>query len=214
MGSAPGRRFSSPQGRMEAPPWLDRQKPLLCPPWTRLRNACKEVKGAPPEIFDLTRLADAGNEAALERLREVYAAMPSIVDSLSSLQYAAEQEILNSLGPGAAETFAEQARRMRKKLAGDSPSPLETLLINRVVLDWLHALKSEHQYQRRMNGTLSLAQAAFYDKHAERAQRRFLRAMTTLAHVRKLLSPTVQVNIAEQQVNVAGTINAGASTSA
>jgi hypothetical protein len=187
---------------------------LALPTVEAIAQRLREVKGAPPEVLELTRLADSGNEAALARLREVYAAMPSIVDSLSSLQYAAEREILNSLGPSAAETFAEQAHRMRKKLAGDSPSPLETLLINRIVLDWLHALKSEHQYQRRMNGTLSLAQAAFYDKQAERAQRRFLRATTTLAQVRRLLSPTVQVNIAEQQVNVAGTVNARASKTA
>jgi hypothetical protein len=82
--------------------------------------------------------------------------MPSIVDSLSSLQYAAEREILSSLGTSASETFAEQAQRMKKKLAGDNPSPLESLLVNRVVLDWLHALKCEHQYQRRLNGTISL----------------------------------------------------------
>jgi hypothetical protein len=35
--------------------------------------------------------------------------------------------------------------------------------------------------------------------------------MTTLANVRKLLILTVQVNIAEQQENVAGTVNAGGS---
>jgi hypothetical protein len=140
--------------------------------------------------------------------------MPSIVDSLSSLQYAAEQEMLTGLGPSAAETFAEQAHRRKKILAGDNPSPRESLLVNRDVLDWLHALTCEQQYQRRLNGTLPLAHAAYYDKQAERAQRRFLRAMTALAHVRKLLTPTVQVNIAEQQVNVAGTVNAGANTAA
>jgi hypothetical protein len=181
------------------------------PTVTEIALRVQEKEGAPPEILELIRRADTGDNSALDRLREVYAEMPSIVQWISDLQYAAEQEVLSTLGPGAVATFTEQARRMRAKLAGDNSSPLERLLVNRIVLDWLHALKCEIQYQRRLNGTLSLEQAAFYDKQAERAQRRFLRAMTTLAHVRKLLSPTVQVNIAEQQVNVAGTVNAGAS---
>ncbi len=45
---------------------------------------------------------------------------------------------------------------------------------------------------------------AFYQKWQERCHRRFLSACKTLAQVRKLLGVNVQINIAEQQVNVAG----------
>ena len=45
---------------------------------------------------------------------------------------------------------------------------------------------------------------AFYQKWQERSQRRFLSAVKALAQVRKLLGVNVQINFAEQQVNVAG----------
>ena len=43
-----------------------------------------------------------------------------------------------------------------------------------------------------------------YQKRQDRAHRRFLSSVKALAQVRRLLGPSVQVNIAEQQVNVAG----------
>ena len=41
-------------------------------------------------------------------------------------------------------------------------------------------------------------------KRLDRAQRRYLAASKTLAQMRKLRVPAVQVNIGEKQVNVAG----------
>lgn len=174
-----------------------------------LARSIADGRAVPPEFLALIRRADAGDAAALARLREAYAELPAIADHVSSLQYVAEREVLGAMGNGATETFAAQADRWRKRLAGDDPSPLERLLVNRVVLDWLHALRMEVLYQQKFNGSLSLAQGEFYAKQAERAQRRFLRSVTALAQVRRLLAPTLQVNIAERQVNVAGTVNAG-----
>jgi len=167
-----------------------------------------DAKGVPPEFITLIQQADAGNRAALERLRETYAELPSIADHMSSLQYHAEREALGGLGAGGAETFAAQADRWRKRLMGEDPTPLERLLVNRVVLDWLHALRMDLTYHQKFNGGLSLAQGEFYAKQAERAQRRLLRSTKALAEVRRLLGPNVQINVAEQQV-VAGTVNTG-----
>jgi len=45
------------------------------------------------------------------------------------------------------------------------------------------------------------------DRHRDRAHRRYLQAVKALAQVRKLLGASVtQVNIAENQVNVAGSL--------
>jgi hypothetical protein len=48
------------------------------------------------------------------------------------------------------------------------------------------------------------AQGDYWQKQQERAQRRYLAAMRTLAQVRRLFVPAVPVNIGENQVNVAG----------
>lgn len=169
-----------------------------------------ERDGRPPaDIFALAQRADAGDASALEALREVYARVPEIVRHLGGLQHAAEQEILKNLGASAAVTIAAQAKRLRERLAGEDPTPLESLLVSRLVLDWLAATKAEFLYHQKMAGTVSFEVATFYERQADKAQRRFLRAATALAYVRKLLTPAVQLNVAEQQVNIAGTVNAG-----
>ncbi len=41
-------------------------------------------------------------------------------------------------------------------------------------------------------------------RRIEQAERRYLRAIRELAQVRKIQQPTVQVNIGDKQINVAG----------
>jgi hypothetical protein len=50
---------------------------------------------------------------------------------------------------------------------------------------------------------LTLRQAEFHQKRITMAHNRYLSAIRTLAQVRRLGVPAVQVNIGEQQVNVA-----------
>ena len=51
---------------------------------------------------------------------------------------------------------------------------------------------------------MSLQQAAFHQARISKAQARYLAAIRTLAQVRRLGVPVVQVNIGGQQVNVTG----------
>ena len=84
------------------------------------------------------------------------------------------------------------------------------MLVNRVVVDQLHALKVEHLLHQKLNApSLSIAQGEYHHKQAERAQRRVVRSMKALAEVRRLLRPVMQVNLADQQVNVAGDVHTG-----
>ncbi len=164
-------------------------------------------------LLDLIRAADRGDKQALSHLRLIYEAVPAITDAVSSWQYSVERDIMGTAQPGATETLAAQANRLRKRLAGDDPSPLESVLVNRVVLDHLHALNCEQTLQQKLAGSVSLAQGEYFHKQAERAQRRLLRSTKALAEVRRLLRPTVQINVAEQQV-VAGTVNTGSNQTA
>ena len=51
---------------------------------------------------------------------------------------------------------------------------------------------------------MALELSLYYQKCIEKSERRYMSALRTLAVVRKLGVPTVQVNIAEKQVNMAG----------
>ena len=102
--------------------------------------------------------------------------------------------------------FQEGMRRklnsLRDELAGPNPTPLERILCERVALCWLDA----HAMDRLFSpvSEVSFKTAAYREDRRERTHRRFLSACKTLATVRRLPSPAVQINqvVARQQVNV------------
>jgi hypothetical protein len=92
---------------------------------------------------------------------------------------------------------------MRVEVAGDNPSPLERLLAERVVATWLEVQLFEGLYAVGMKDGTSI-QDDHRQKRLDRAHRRHLSAIRTLAQIRKL-GPAMQINIAEKQINTAGT---------
>ena len=82
--------------------------------------------------------------------------------------------------------------------------PLERLLIEHVALCWLRVQCVEQRYAQIMAKSITLEQGRYWESRLSASQRRYLRATETLARVRKLRLPPVQVNIGEKQVNVVG----------
>ena len=92
---------------------------------------------------------------------------------------------------------------MRSEVAGRDPSPLERLLAERVVACWLQLQHAEAIHVNGL-GELTMSESEYHQRRLDRLHRRYLSAIRTLAQVRKLLRPAVtQINVAEQQVNVA-----------
>lgn len=101
-----------------------------------------------------------------------------------------------------AATAADVAR-LRKKLEGSEPTPLERLLIDRIVLAWLQANYFDLREAMAIDDKhSSVAHLALGVKRQDRAHRRYLYALRQLAEVRRLQTPSVQVNVAQQQLNV------------
>ena len=98
------------------------------------------------------------------------------------------------------EGLRAKMEALRVELAG--PSPLERVLAERIVACWLHLYHLEMGYANK--DSISLELAAHYQRSIDRAHKRYLSAIKTLAVVRKLAVPVLQVNIARKQVNVAG----------
>ena len=67
---------------------------------------------------------------------------------------------------------------------------------------WLHL----HDLQLRFiqAESMPIARADYQQRAIDHAHRRYLSAIKTLATVRKLALPALQVNIARKQVNIAG----------
>jgi hypothetical protein len=151
--------------------------------------------------------ADRGDSKALAKLHELFDATPSLWDSVGDLAFQAEYsmlEVMAGQNTVVREAVSRKLRKMRKELAGPTPSPLEALLAERIAACWLHLQHAESIYaQAFKQGSIPLAVGDYHQRRLSRAQRRYVEAIRTLAQVRRLLTPVVQVNIAEQQVNLA-----------
>ena len=89
---------------------------------------------------------------------------------------------------------------------------IEQMLIENIIITWLRYQWAEFQLSIRMDREVSISIIEWWEKRTSAAQRRYLRAIETLARVRKLArnTPALQVNIATeggQQVNVGGDLN-------
>ena len=100
------------------------------------------------------------------------------------------------------EAQRRKCAALRRELAGEHPTPLKTLLVDRIVLSGLHLYYAEALYAQHLE-TFSLKQHEFYQWRLSLAQSRYLAAIRTLAQVKRLQAPAVQVNIAREQLNVA-----------
>ena len=93
---------------------------------------------------------------------------------------------------------------MRQSLGYDSASELQRLLIDRVVVCWLRVQQAENVKSGKDKEGHRRQWATVWERRLQMAHHNFLSACKTLAQVRKLLRPRIaQVNIGEQQVNVA-----------
>jgi hypothetical protein len=104
----------------------------------------------------------------------------------------------NVLGQEAVE---QELDRIRAELEGPNPTPIERLLAERASLCWFILNRYENAYANA-NGW-NISQADLQHRKIDKAHARFLSAVRTLAQVRKLALPTLQVNIGQNQVNMA-----------
>jgi hypothetical protein len=105
------------------------------------------------------------------------------------------------------ESIGRRVRELRRDLLGEAPSPLVRLLVDRVVCTWIGLAYSEAVHARTMLEQ-TFQQGEYYQERIVRYQRLHLAAVKALATIRRLeqrgpLVAVGQVNVAEQQVNVA-----------
>jgi hypothetical protein len=163
---------------------------------------------APKTGADLQALIDRAQKGDKTTLPALRAALkiPAVVDMLGGDLARHAQRTLIDKFSGKNLVFQESLRRkleiLRDELSGASPTPLERLLIEQVVACWLHLHHLEVVYADK--DSMPLALGAYYQRSLTAAQKRYLAAIKTLAAVRRLALPVLQLNIARQQVNLAG----------
>ena len=92
-----------------------------------------------------------------------------------------------------------------RELAGSNPSALERIMTEQTALCWLKLQYFEQRYAARLNrqpqDRLGFQKEEFYQKQVARAQKQLESSLKTLALIRRLQLPQMQINVAEKQVN-------------
>jgi hypothetical protein len=99
------------------------------------------------------------------------------------------------------EALTRKLHNLRTELSGPAPTPVERLLVERIVTCWLQLQYVDVRFAQAKD--LSPSQADFHQRRINHAHKRFLSAVKTLATVRRLAVPVLigQVNVAGKQVN-------------
>ena len=156
------------------------------------------------EFNQIVERASHGDAEVLPVIRKLVRDWPAFAPTYgANLNETVEQSFIEKLG-GENLAFAEslkwKLKGMRTELAGPSVSPVEQLLVDRVVACWLQVQDADIRYAQSPTDC-TFAQGEYHQRRQDRANRRFLSAIKALATVRKLALPALQVNIGQNQVN-------------
>jgi hypothetical protein len=161
----------------------------------------------PPKPDDIRALIDRarkGDESTLPALRILLQNTTHVENLGGNLAVQTEITLIDAAAGKNllfTEALARKLKNLRAELAGPSPTPVERLLVERIVTCWLQLQDADIRYAQAKD--LSITQADYHQRRIDRAHKRFLSAVKSLATVRRLAVPVLigQVNIAQKQVN-------------
>jgi hypothetical protein len=167
------------------------------------------------ETASLYERARKGDESCLPQVRALLDD-PERGDAVVEAAGSPAEWLLQSLTQQMAGKDVLVVEAARQKFAneqadieGPNPTSIERILAERASLCWFAVNLYEEWFANAKD--MSLGQADYFQRRIQRAHQRFLSAVETLSRVRKLAVPALQLNIARNQVNVAGSGQTGAS---
>ena len=146
----------------------------------------------------------------LQLIRTFLMARPDFCRAVIDLSEVVQTELIKSMAGGTQEfvrmAIEEQTLNVRDEMGYHDAPIMEKLLIENIVTSWLRLQHYEQQVAFRMAGSYSLPVLEFWERRLSIAQRRYLAACETLAKIRKMAVPALQLNFGDKQINVAGNL--------
>jgi hypothetical protein len=176
-------------------------------PAKRQSEEAKQGRESAPELKDAVERASRGDRSALPTIRQRLDTKSDewwVANDFARMTTRAQIGQIYEDNLFARETLERQVERLKAELSGANPSPLERLLVERIACCRLQVNYAETKNAEYAKAGRNFQASEYYQKRVDRAQQRYIAAIKALAQVRRLLGSSVQVNIAEQQVNVAG----------
>lgn len=105
------------------------------------------------------------------------------------------------------ETVTKKLANMRDELGWQDASEIEKLLIRQVCLTWLRLYHLERLHHSKTTQNHTSETGIYWDKRLMNAQKRHLRAIESLAKVRKMTAQTAKFEAAAKRAQSAQTLN-------
>ena len=169
---------------------------------------------APAELTPLLRKA-SGDKAKGEDLDALQTAMVKYPEAAAQLgilslhiQATIMHRIFGDSERGMKLAVNEHASQLKQQLGYDTSNALEKALIDHAIVCWLRLAEAETRYEAlQSENNVTITRQEHWEKRLAMAQHRYLKAVESLAKVRRLLSavPLAQINVNSQVLN-AGTV--------
>lgn len=146
----------------------------------------------PLEVLSVIDRANSGDESALPALRRALGEHPELVSRLGDLAAHAERGLIELASGGnlpAREAITRHAAQLRADLGEAEASPLEKVLIARLVVCWVGCYAAENDRAARLLEPNPESSRTAAEKRLDRAHARLISAAKALATVRKLVRP-------------------------
>lgn len=154
------------------------------------------------DLRELLNRARNGDQSALPRVRAILQ-NPEAVELLGgNLARQVEKKfVANAAGDDLVlrEALLRELEALRTELAGPSPTPVDRLLVERVVACWLQVQDADLRYASVQGENPPPAWNDWLQRRMDRTHRRYLSALRSLALVRRLARPLLLVNVAAKQ---------------
>jgi hypothetical protein len=164
---------------------------------------------------ELTSLAEAGHNGALQillaqhtsranadpkqviALRAFINEHPEMFKRVSVVAYGIRQALIRKIGgensEGTQIVLGEEYQAIFDRLSADGDGDIEKLMISRIAMSWLRVLSAEAACVVLMGSTAHFRELTVADKLLTRAHSRYVKALESLARLRKLRAHTKAV---------------------
>lgn len=151
--------------------------------------------------------AEQGDQTAYRAVRAVFDAHPHLWDQMADYAHLTERAWIEAIAGATALLFTAALERkvaeLRRDLTPEPSTRLERLVIDRVVLCWLQVYQADGIAAQELARGVTFEALEFHQRRQDRAHRRYLAALKTLATVRKVTSETKALTEADLPENMA-----------
>jgi hypothetical protein len=152
-------------------------------------------------IYQLAILIEKANRGKengqeVQELRKFIDEHPDMANKHCVVAYSVRHGLMRKVSkePGNFELFEREYELRRNQLGWKDASPIEQLMIERIMLCWVRLLWTEHYNGSFMQPSIPMRESEYADKMFSRAHTRYVKAIESLARLRQVEAITKAAN--------------------